>query len=94
MTAEGPLYNSIELELNRKRLNDYKNKINNYYLNRKISFVIVIYSSESIKNMIAKEEKRLYPDGIKKIYYGHLKHLLDKKLPFAFKNSDGFEYEF
>ena len=92
-TEKEIFFNAIELELNQKGSKEYSKKIINYYLNRNIAFVIVITSSKTIKNMIAAEEKRLYPDGVKKIYYGNFKDLVDKKLPFVFKNSGGFEYE-
>lgn len=91
---DGPIYNAVELEINQKGSKNYREKIQKYYFNRKISYVLLISSSRTIEKRIMQEEKSLYPTGNTKFFYGDLKSLLEKKLPFSFKSCNGVEYKF
>ena len=86
-------YNAVELELNKKSQMRYSDKIQRYYLNEKISFVLFISSHKSIEKKVMSEEKNLYPEGNHKFYYGNFHSLMEKKLPFIFRNSKGIEFK-
>ena len=90
----GHIYNAIELELNHKGVKRYRDKIQKYYFNRKISYVLLISSSPAVEKCIMDEEKRLYPSGNTKFFYGNLYSLLNKKLPFVFKSCNNIPYTF
>ena len=94
MSSKGPIYNAVELEISHKGSKDYKGKIQKYYLNRKIHYIIMITSSKDIENRIMLREKSLHSEKYTKFYYGNLESLLTEKLPFTFKNCRGVEYEF
>ena len=90
---DGPIYNAVELEINQKGQQSYRDKIQKYYFNRKISYVLLISSSRTIEKRIMKEEKFLYPTGNTKFFYGNLESFLEGKLPFVFKSCNGVEYK-
>ena len=91
---DGPIYNAVELEINQKGSKNYREKIQKYYFNRKISYVLLISSSRTIEKRIMQEEKSLHPTGNTKFFYGNLESLLEEKLPFVFKSCNGVEYKF
>ena len=90
---DGPIYTAIELEISEKGPKIYKRKIQNYYFNSKIDYVIVITKSNTVQNIIMNEEKKLYPQKNKKLFYGRLSEFFERKLPFVFENSSGVEYK-
>ena len=90
---DGPLYNAVELELHQKGQQKYREKIQKYYFNRNISYVLFISSSQVIEKRMMKEEKFLYPTGNTKFFYGNLESLLEENLPFIFKSCNGVEYK-
>ena len=90
---KGKIYNALEVELHQKGQEDYRRNIQQYYFNEKISYVFFVSSSRAIENKVMAEEKRLYPRGNTKFYYGGLKTLLSKKLPFAVKNCRGKKFD-
>ena len=89
----GPIYTAIELEISEKGPKIYKKKIQDYYFNSKIDYVIVITKSNTVRNIIMNEEKKLYPQKNKKLFYGELSEFFERKLPFVFENSSGIEYK-
>ena len=92
-TNTGKIHNAIEVELSAKSAERYANKIQRYYLNEEISFVLFISNSHSIIKKVIAEEKMLYPEDNPKFYYGDLNFLFQKKLPFIFENFKGVEFE-
>ena len=91
--SDGPIYNAIELELNQKGSKNYQEKIQKYYFNRKISYILMISGSQAIENRIMEEEKSLHPTGNTKFFYGNLQSLLNEKLPFTFRSCNDVEYK-
>ena len=86
---DGPIYNAVELEINQKGSKNYREKIQKYYFNRKISYVLMISGSRTIEKKIMEEEKSLHLTGNTKFFYGNLESLLEQKLPFTFKSCNG-----
>lgn len=93
MSKDGPIYNAVELETSQKGSKRYNHKMKYYYFNREISYVILISPSKTIEKRIMMEEKKIRPKGNTKFFYGHLKSLLEKKMPFTFKNCNGAKYD-
>ncbi|MCY4644086.1 MAG: hypothetical protein OXB88_05655 [Bacteriovoracales bacterium] len=92
-TKDREIYNAVELELNRKSISRYRDKIQRYYFNDKISYVLFISPSKSIKKIVMEEEKRLYSDKNSKFYYGNLKAFIQEKGPIVLESYDGVKFE-
>ena len=86
-------YNAVEVELQEKSKKRYGDKIQRYYYNKKIPYVIFISATKGIEKKVMAEEKRLHPEVSTKFYYGNLSSLRKQKLPFTLKSCHGIEFQ-